>query len=194
MDIRKACFTFYWKVRGIIAPSLKYSQTIFEDVLFSHSNNVSKWLDLGCGHQLLPPWRLDQERSLAARPNLLVGVDYDYNSLSTHKTIKHRVQGDISQLPFHSEAFDLVTSNMVFEHLSDPERQLQEIHRVLKPGGSLVFHTPNLTSYGTIAAKAVPEKLKAKIIWFLQGRGKRMFFQRITESTRKEPFGIYLNE
>lgn len=176
MDIRRACFNFYWKAEKLIAPSLKYSQTIYEELLFSHSNNVSKWLDLGCGHQLLPPWRLVQERSLAARPHLLVGLDYDYNSLRNHKTIKHLVRGDISRLPFPPETFDLVTSNMVFEHLSDPESQLSEIFRVLKPSGSLIFHTPNSASYGTIIRKAIPETLKAKLIWFLHDRKEEDVF------------------
>ena len=176
MDIGRACLNFYRNAQKIIAPSLKYSQTIYEEFLFSHSNNVSKWLDLGCGHQLLPPWRLDQERSLAARPHLLLGLDYDYNSLRNHKTIKHLIRGDISRLPFPSETFDLVTSNMVFEHLSDPESQLSEILRVLKPSGSLVFHTPNSISYGTILAKATPETLKAEVIWFLQHRKEEDVF------------------
>ncbi len=176
MDIRRACFNFYWKAQKIIAPSLKYSQTIYEEVLFSHSNNISKWLDLGCGHQLLPPWRIDHERLLVARPHLLVGLDYDYNSLRNHKTIKHLIRGDISRLPFTSDSFDLVTSNMVFEHLSDPESQLREIFRVLKPSGSLVFHTPNSMSYSVILAKAIPETLKAEFIWFLQHRKEEDVF------------------
>ena len=108
-------------------------------VLFSQSNNASKWLDLGCGHQLLPSWRLEQERSITKKVSCLIGLDYDYYSVHNHRTIKHLVQGDISRLPFVAETFDLVTANMVFEHLSDPENQLREIFRILKPGGSLVF-------------------------------------------------------
>ena len=176
MDVRKGCFNFYWKVQRIIAPTLTYSQTIYEEVLLSHLNKVGKWLDLGCGHQLLPPWRLEQERALATKASCLVGLDYDYQSLSNHRTIKHLVRGDISRLPFLTETFDLVTSNMVFEHLSDPEGQLREIFRVLKPSGSLVFHTPNSMSYGTVLARLVPESLKAKLIWFLEQRKEKDIF------------------
>lgn len=176
IDIRSACFNFYWKAQKIIAPSLKYSQTIYEEVLFLRSSNVSKWLDLGCGHQLLPPWRHEQERSLAARPHLLVGLDYDYNSLRNNKIIKHLIRGDILCLPFPSETFDLVTSNMVFEHLSEPENQLSEIFRVLRPSGSLVFHTPNSLSYSMILAKAIPPTLRARVIWFFEHRKEEDVF------------------
>jgi ubiquinone/menaquinone biosynthesis C-methylase UbiE len=176
MDIRRACENFYWKAQKILVPSLKYSQTIYEEFLLSYSSKVGRWLDLGCGHQLLPPWRLDQEHSLAAKPHLLIGLDYDYKSLRNHKTIKHLIQGDISSLPFASETFDLITANMVFEHLNDPQKQLSEIFRILKPGGSLVFHTPNSMSYGTFLAKAIPETLKLKMIWFLQHRKEEDVF------------------
>jgi ubiquinone/menaquinone biosynthesis C-methylase UbiE len=176
MDLRKACFNFYWTAQKIIVPTLKHSQTIYEEVLFSHSNNASNWLDLGCGHQLLPSWRLEQERSITKKVSCLTGLDYDYYSLHNHRTIKHLVQGDISRLPFVAETFDLVTANMVFEHLSNPENQLREIFRILKPGGSLVFHTPNAMSYGAILARLVPESLKAKVIWFFQQRMEEDIF------------------
>lgn len=41
-------------------------------------------------------------------------------------------------LPFPAEAFDAVISNMVFEHIPDPKFYLEEIHRILKPGGVFV--------------------------------------------------------
>ena len=49
-------------------------------------------------------------------------------------------------LPFEDEAFDLVISNHVVEHVGDLERQdnhLGEIARVLRPGGWLYLATPN---------------------------------------------------
>jgi SAM-dependent methyltransferase len=59
---------------------------------------------------------------------------------------------------------------MVFEHLRRPAEQLREIGRVLRPGGVLVFHTPNLNGYSTQAARCVPEFLKKQLIRFLQNR------------------------
>ncbi|NDJ76223.1 MAG: glycosyltransferase [Chloroflexi bacterium] len=49
-----------------------------------------------------------------------------------------RVCGDGHRLPFANQTFDLVISNAVFEHLRDPFVAAIEIHRVLKPGGTLL--------------------------------------------------------
>jgi SAM-dependent methyltransferase len=49
------------------------------------------------------------------------------------------------RLAFPSECFDIVLSFEVLEHLGPPQQAtyLQEIHRVLKPGGTLALSTPN---------------------------------------------------
>jgi SAM-dependent methyltransferase len=176
MDIRRAFFRFYHMAQSTIAPSLEYSQTTYERVLFEFSACTGRWLDLGCGHQLLPPWRLHQEHCLTARAHLLIGLDYDETSLRTHKTIVNRTRAEISHLPFPADTFDLVTANMVVEHLSDPKSQLEEMFAVLKPGGFLVFHTPNSLGYGTLLARLIPNSLKVKLIWFLQERDEKDVF------------------
>jgi ubiquinone/menaquinone biosynthesis C-methylase UbiE len=176
MSVRDVCFKFYWKCQSVIAPTLKYSQTIYEDVLKENMNKNYNWLDLGCGLHILPPWRYNQETELVQNAKILVGLDYDLLSLRKHKTIHKRVRGDIKNLPFSDNTFHLITSNMVFEHLEKPESQIAEIYRILKPGGVLLFHTPNSLSYGTIAAKVIPEFLKGKLISFLQKRKEQDIF------------------
>ncbi len=46
------------------------------------------------------------------------------------------------RLPFAAEFFDYVTLLAVIEHIDEPAALLGEIHRVLKPGGRLIFTTP----------------------------------------------------
>lgn len=169
-QVRKACFAFYRAARTVLAPSLKYSQAIYETVLEQHVASGMAWLDLGCGHQLLPKWRREQEHQLAARAGRLVGFDYDADALRRHPTIRDRVRGDVSMLPFRDGTFDLITSNMVFEHLAEPEAQLKEVFRVLRPGGLLVFHTPNKLGYALATGRLIPAGLKVKLAGFLQDR------------------------
>lgn len=173
---RQRLYKVTWSLQNLIAPGLKYSQEIYEELLNEYCPNTSSWLDLGCGHHLLPTWRLEHEKELTAKPRLMVGIDYDYPSLTKHKTITNRLQGDISQLPFADGSFDLITSNMVFEHLNSPEDQLKEIGRVLAPGGILIFHTPNKIGYGTLMARMIPEVIKDKLVYLLEERKEEDVF------------------
>lgn len=47
------------------------------------------------------------------------------------------------RLPWPPEHFDLVISNQVFEHVADLGAMVREIHRVLKPGGTLLALLPH---------------------------------------------------
>src|SRR5262249_24255814 len=60
------------------------------------------------------------------------------------------VTGDLSQLPFRDGVFSLVFTRSVFEHLTEPERVLDEFHRVLRPNGKCVILTPNRFDYSSI--------------------------------------------
>jgi SAM-dependent methyltransferase len=59
-----------------------------------------------------------------------------------HKIFRHTdVVGDAHHLPFRDRTFDRVFAFNVFEHLSNPKKAAEEIHRVLKPGGAVAIHT-----------------------------------------------------
>lgn len=49
------------------------------------------------------------------------------------------VQSDAESLPFRDESFDLVTGHAVLHHLPDLSRAFAEFHRVLRPGGTILF-------------------------------------------------------
>src|SRR5262249_12238021 len=113
MSIRAPLLRLYWAMRRVIAPTLRYSQYPYEEILAAHVRRDTRWLDLGCGHHVLPPWRGEQERRLVATCRSLVGLDADLVSLARHRSIDRRVGGDMTRLPFADASFDLVTANMV---------------------------------------------------------------------------------
>ncbi len=56
-------------------------------------------------------------------------------------------KGDIYNMPYKDESFDLVILWYVLEHLSDPLTALLESRRVLKKGGIFLVAVPNIASW-----------------------------------------------
>lgn len=55
--------------------------------------------------------------------------------------------GDLENIDYQENYFDVVTLWHVLEHLYDPLVALKRIHFWLKPGGLLIFSTPNIESW-----------------------------------------------
>ncbi|MBI3963196.1 MAG: methyltransferase domain-containing protein [Deinococcus sp.] len=100
-------------------------------------------LDCGCGdgfylHLLA---QLGKFRS--------VGVDCDPAALATAgRNLAgcgqvELIQAEATALPFPAASFDAAICSEVLEHISDDLAALQELHRVLRPGGQLLVTVPH---------------------------------------------------
>lgn len=186
MQLRKAVYEFYWRAKGVIAPKLKYSQYAYEEVLRKSVGSNISWLDLGCGHHILPEWRHEQEQELVGRCRSVTGLDYDLDSLLKPSVISRKVRGEVSHLPFKDRSFELVTANMVIEHLENPEIEFTEINRILEPGGRFIFHTPNAYGHPSIMTRMVPDLIKNQLVHLLDGRPPGDIFKtHFKANTRK---------
>lgn len=189
MSLLATLFKVYWAVRRVIAPTLRYSQYAYEDMLKQYVHPDTLWIDIGCGHGVLPSWRAAEERQLVKSCKRVVGIDYDLISLKAHPTISRRVRGNITKLPFQTESFDLVTANMVVEHLDEPVAQFREIGRVLRREGVLLLHTPNALAYGAIAGRVVPDWVKGKAAYLLEGREEEDVFRTYYRANTETAIG-----
>jgi SAM-dependent methyltransferase len=170
MAARATLMGGYRRLASVVAPGLRHSQSLYEDELRRRAPHSRMWLDLGCGRCLLPPWRSDAERELVAACDQIVGVDVDYDALADNRSLSLKCLGSATMLPFAEATFDLVTANMVVEHLDDPAAQFREIARVLTPGGVFILHTPNALGYPTLLARLIPGPVKKRLAYVLDGR------------------------
>jgi SAM-dependent methyltransferase len=108
------------------------------------------------------------ENELVTRVGSVVGVDLDFPHLCKHLNIQRRICASLETLPFADASFDLVTCNMVLEHLPVPLNTFREMARVLAPGGTLLVHTPNTVNYlvfaNIVAKKLLPRNLIVKLV------------------------------
>lgn len=128
--------------------SLRYSVNPVRHAYFARVLGESggrRVLDIGCGGGFL-------SESFACDGFRVVGIDPSPASVDTARRhaaangleIDYRV-GRGESLPFPDASFDIVACCDVLEHVNDLERVIQEVVRVLRSGGLLLFDTVNRT-------------------------------------------------
>ena len=74
--------------------------------------------------------------------NHLVDIEKEALPLIKKGICASKTVADACALPFENSSFDVVVSFDVFEHIPNDNKALQEIYRVLKKDGKLVFSVP----------------------------------------------------
>lgn len=100
-------------------------------------------LDVGCGNGGFAA-------SMKRRGWTVRGTDFDPSAAASARQA-HGVTvdiGDLREIRYDDKSFDAITAKHVIEHVREPLEFLTECWRLLKPGGKLVFTTPNAGSLG----------------------------------------------
>jgi len=69
--------------------------------------------------------------------------------------------GDIHNLPFENESKEAIFCLAVLEHVRNPLKAMEELHRVLQPGGTLLVYVPFLYYITTTRKKDTMEIIGA---------------------------------
>lgn len=103
--------------------------------------NDKKVLDIACYDGYIG-------KKVISNNNLVYGVDASEEAVKS--SIKNGLIAKVCDiekgLPYGNRSFDLVLAGEIIEHIVDTDFLIDEIRRVLKPGGECVITTPNLTS------------------------------------------------
>ena len=137
----------------------------YATLIAEHLRPESRWLDAGTGSRILEEAMDALENWLVQQSGMTIGMDV---RLTGHLNIHTLVGGSIFDIPFADGSFDLVTCNMVMEHLAEPAKAVAEIARVLAHGGAVIINTPNLWNYGVLAnaisSKVLPEQWRLGLV------------------------------
>lgn len=161
-------------MNGANGNQARHPQRIYFDRIRQNLDGKTRWLDVGCGRRLAPWWMKEHaevEADLKSRAQSVIGVDPDLAALNDNRSLALRVNADAVRAPFSDDSFDLVTSNMVFEHVEAPLASLKEIRRVLRDGGRLIVLTPNWLDIVTIAARLTPNRWHPAVVSRMEERG-----------------------
>lgn len=126
-----------------VIPDVEFHQNRYARDLDDVVRPGCRWLDIGAGARVHWGWRGPSQEDLVSRAQYVIGCDLLSDALASNRLLTACVAADAGCLPFGDGSFDLVTANMVLEHLPDPARVFTEVARVLAPAGRFVFVTPN---------------------------------------------------
>lgn len=123
---------------------------------------LKKWLpcgsilDAGCGSGHLAS-------RIAETMRTVTGLDMSHQMLKQCLAGKHRslVQAPIERMPFAAETFDGAYALRVFPHLHQPAVALEELSRVVRPGGTVVVDIYNPLSIRAVVKAC--ERITGKI-------------------------------
>jgi ubiquinone/menaquinone biosynthesis C-methylase UbiE len=158
-----------------------------------------EWLDIGCGRQVTPEWAWkpgQKDRVLSGAR--ITGLDVD-EAIHENPHLIAKLIGTAEKIPVPAESFDLVTANMVMEHVQEPAKVLGEVRRVLRNGGRFVVHTPNRRYYLIAIARLIPQRLKNWIIKEAESRKEQDIFptfyrfntpEVVTSMSRDQGFAV----
>lgn len=126
------------------------SVSIYKSIVSKLVTKETVIMEAGCGFSNL----YTEEYKRAKH---VIGVDISDEYLKMNDLIHEKIVSDLSSIPMIKDgSVDLIISSWVFEHLQTPGRVINEFGRVLKPGGRVIFLTPNALNYIVILNKIIP--------------------------------------
>jgi ubiquinone/menaquinone biosynthesis C-methylase UbiE len=134
---------WWYDVRGFFILTFAYNSTLTRQLRFFGPNFGPRHLEVACGTGTLLEIVLRWRRWKGLPERRIVGVDYAESMLAgaerrfagqSNVELRH---ADVAALPYGDNSFDTVNIANAIHCFPDVDGALKDIHRVLKPGGTL---------------------------------------------------------
>ncbi|MFC2006763.1 class I SAM-dependent methyltransferase [Chloroflexota bacterium] len=112
------------------------------DISYIHKLPPGKILDVGCG----PGFFLSAIDSKWEKYGTDIS-EFTIDYVRQHFPDINAFAGELSQAKYDDNFFNVVYCFAVMEHIGNHHEVLKEIHRITKPGGTLITSTPNIESF-----------------------------------------------
>src|ERR1700730_64216 len=115
------------------------------DLLRRHAPRRPRFLDIGCGTG-------EATKTIAGliEASYIAGFDIADNLVQQARSFGIDARSadlDSGNAPFEDRCFDAIHCGEVIEHVADTDHLLDEIDRLLSPGGVCALSTPNLAAW-----------------------------------------------
>jgi len=136
----------------------------YEALLDSLVGPATRWLDVGCGREILP-FSPAGAASLSQRCASLTGLDPSDN-IDDNPYVHHRAKCMLEDFA-PEQKFDLVTLRMVVEHITAPQSAAAALSRLCAAGGLVVIYTVDKYSPVSLVSAFTPMSVHHAIKYWL---------------------------
>jgi SAM-dependent methyltransferase len=116
-------------------------------------------LEIGCGRGDIAPFPWERYGSVR-----LTGVDLDPGARENRQIQEFMLLRAGRPWPLPDSFFDLALARYVLEHVCDAQHFLDNVWRVLRPGGSFLFLTPNSRHPAALTSRLLPVRWKRTLL------------------------------
>jgi SAM-dependent methyltransferase len=198
--VRELNFPQGWNIRDIDIKSLLKKLLLFT-LKIPSVTRINLEFELQRQFKRLQPGRvLDVGSSNSPYKQYLPYTDY--KTLDANKHSKPDICCDIHQINWELNYFDTVIATEVLEHLCEPQKAVEEIHKVMKPGGICILSTrfiyayhPEPQDYYRFSQDSLKYLLKdfSQVEIYPHGNRIQAIWQIINNNVYNRKLGFFLN-
>lgn len=115
-------------------------------------------LDVGCGTGIMAPVVLGKKahyQGVDLSKNMILEAKAKYVDIETAGDSVAFTVADVEKMPFPDAHYDVLMALGLLEYFADPQRVVDEIVRVVKPGGSIIVSVPNALCVDAITSTLI---------------------------------------
>jgi ubiquinone/menaquinone biosynthesis C-methylase UbiE len=110
--------------------------------IFNHSTIA----DIGAGSGFITEGLVNKEVNIIAVDQSPQMLNIMRKKFSNYKNVEFRL-GESEKIPIDESTIDFAFANMYLHHVEDPQKSINELYRILKPGGKLIISDADSHSY-----------------------------------------------
>lgn len=115
----------------------------------------------------------------------MVGIDLSEKQLERNTVLDEKICGDVETYELPTNEYDVIICWWVLEHLSRPDKALENCQKALKPDGIIILATPNVMSVKALVTKFTPHWFH---VWFY----RYIFGEKLAGVDDRVPFKTFL--
>lgn len=166
-----------------------WNEHIARYVFAARLARAKRVLDLGCGTGY-------GTAEISKSAAMVLGLDISADAVThvkqsySHPNVR-LVRASATAIPVRNASFDLVVAFEVIEHIAEWSKLLEEVRRVLAPGGQLVVSTPNKSYYAETRKLSGPNPFHSHEFEFAEfNEALNAYFPHVSLFTENHADGI----